>query len=58
MGSPRDWREVEPMLEIVPTEREENERSPARVHDEFWVWNTDPSKVPGRKVPGRKERAS
>lgn len=45
---------VEPMLEIVPTEREEAERAPTRVHDEFWVWNTDPSKVPAAK----KEKAS
>lgn len=43
---------VEPMLD-VPTEREEAERAPTRVHDEFWVWNTDPS-----KVPAKKERAS
>ena len=49
-GGRPTWREVEPMLEIVPTEREEAERAPTRVHDEYWVWNTtDPSKMPGRK---------
>jgi hypothetical protein len=52
--APREWRnEVEPMLEIVPTEREEYERSTTRKEDDFWMWNTDPS-----KAPGRKERAS
>lgn len=40
---------VEPMLEIVPTEREERERSPRKPHDEYWVWNADPSKVPAKK---------
>lgn len=46
----REWRnEVEPMLEIVPTEAEEAERAPTKVHDNYWVWNTDPSKAPGRK---------
>lgn len=40
---------VEPMLEIVPTEREEYERSRVREHDEYWVWNTDPSKAPEKK---------
>lgn len=44
------WKEVTPALEIVPTEREERERSPRRAHDEFWTWNTpDPSQVPARK---------
>lgn len=50
MDSPREWRnEVEPMLEIVPTEREEAERAPSKKHDEFWVWNTNPTWVPARK---------
>lgn len=40
---------VEPATEVVPTEREEYERSPVREHDEYWVWNTDPSKVPAKK---------
>ncbi len=43
------WREVEPTVEIVPTEREEAERRPTRAHDEFWMWNTEPGKVPAKK---------
>jgi hypothetical protein len=49
MNPERARHEPELTLEIVPTEREEYERSPLKKEDAFWVWNTDPSKVPGRK---------
>lgn len=49
MMKPKPFHFPELQLEIVPTEREERERSPHRAHDNFWVWNTDPSKVPGKK---------
>lgn len=45
----KTWLEVDVALEIVPTERAEYERSPHRVHDDFWVWNTDPNKTPDSK---------
>lgn len=49
MKPPNGWRAPEPALEIVPTEREEREREPRRPHEDFWLWNTDPAKVPARK---------
>jgi hypothetical protein len=41
--------DVELALEVVKPECEERAEKSAREGTNVWLWNTDPSKVPGKK---------